>query len=127
MNKDIINEKRRENIPRRLNNTIGGVIRKYLKDNGFYKKSRTYQILGCSPIELKSYLESKFENWMTWENYGKYNGEINFGWEIDHIIPISSARTEDDIILLNHHTNLQPLCSYINRYIKSDNVNFYDN
>ena len=127
LNKDIINEKRRENIPRRLNNTIGGVIRKYLKDNGFYKKSRTYQILGCSPIELKSYLESKFENWMTWENYGKYNGEINFGWEIDHIIPISSARTEDDIILLNHHTNLQPLCSYINRYIKSDNVNFYDN
>ena len=127
LNKDIINEKRRDDIPKRLNNTIGGVIRRYLKNNGFNKNSRTYQILGCSPIELKTYLESKFEKWMTWENYGKYNGEINFGWEIDHIIPISTARTEEDIMILNHYTNLQPLCSYTNRYIKSDNLNFYEN
>ncbi len=28
--------------------------------------------LGCSFEELKTYLESKFEDWMTWENYGTH-------------------------------------------------------
>ena len=59
---------------------------------------------------------------MTWENWGKYNGELNYGWDIDHIIPLSSAKTEDDIIRLNHYTNLQPLCSYTNRHIKRDKI-----
>ena len=122
LNKDIINEKRRSDIPKRLNNTIGGHIRKYLKNNGFNKKTRTYQILGCSPIELQMYIESKFEDWMNWGNYGKYNGELNYGWDMDHIIPISTAKCEDDIIQLNHYTNLQPLCSYTNRYIKCDKI-----
>jgi hypothetical protein len=43
-------------------------------------------------------------------------------WDIDHIIPISSAESEDDVIRLNHYTNLQPLCSYTNRYIKRDSI-----
>jgi len=47
-----------------------------------------------------------------------YNGSPNFGWDIDHITPVSSAKTEEDIIKLNHFTNLKPLCSYINRDIK---------
>lgn len=60
---------------------------------------------------------------MSWENYGKYNGELNYGWDIDHIIPLSSANDESELIKLNHYSNLQPLCSYINRYIKSDKIN----
>jgi HNH endonuclease len=59
---------------------------------------------------------------MNWENWGKYDGKINTSWDIDHIIPISSAVTEEDILKLNHYTNLQPLCSYVNRYIKKDNL-----
>ena len=59
---------------------------------------------------------------MNWKNWGKYDGNEKSGWDIDHIIPISSAKTEDDILKLNHYTNLQPLCSYINRYIKRDSV-----
>jgi hypothetical protein len=55
---------------------------------------------------------------MSWENYGLYNGELNYGWDIDHIIPLSSTISEDEIIKLNHYTNLQPLDSYINRYVK---------
>lgn len=124
LNKNLINKKRREDIPKRLNNTIGNMIRKYLRNNGFSKNSRTYQVVGCSPSELKAYIESKFESWMTWENYGKYNGELNFGWELDHIIPISSAESEEDIFRLNHYTNLQPLCGYVNRYIKSDRIDY---
>lgn len=46
--------------------------------------------------ELKFNLESKFESWMNWNNYGSYNKKIwNYNdqttwiWNIDHIIPQS--------------------------------------
>jgi len=38
---------------------------------------------------------------MSWENYGD--------WHIDHIIPISSAKNNDEVYKLNHYTNFQPL------------------
>jgi hypothetical protein len=38
---------------------------------------------------------------MSWDNHGK--------WHIDHIIPLASAETEEDIYRLSHYTNLQPL------------------
>jgi hypothetical protein len=93
-----------------------------IKLNGYTKKSKTYQILGCTFEEFKQHLENKFEPWMNWDNYGKYNGEFNFGWDIDHVIPQSSAKTEDELLQLNHYTNLKPLCSYINRHIKRNNI-----
>lgn len=89
---------------------------------GYSKNTKTFEILGCSFEEFKFHLESKFESWMSWNNYGIYNGELGYGWDIDHIIPISSAKTEEEVINLNHYTNLQPLCSYINRVVKRDNV-----
>jgi hypothetical protein len=61
---------------------------------------------------------------MSWENRGLYNGEFNYGWDIDHIIPILSAKTEEEIYKLNHFSNLQPLCSKINRDVKRDNLDF---
>ena len=66
-------------------------------------------------------MKLKFQNWMNWSNYGNQNGiakEINYSWEIDHIIPIFSAKTAEEIYKLNHYTNLRPLCTYTNRYIK---------
>ena len=84
------------------------------------KSNRSKEILGCSFEEFKIYLESKFENWMSWENKGLYNGEFNYGWDIDHIVPISSAVCVEDLIKLNHYSNLQPLCSKVNRCIKKD-------
>jgi hypothetical protein len=59
---------------------------------------------------------------MTWDNHGLYNGTEGFGWDIDHIIPLSSAINETDIIKLNHYFNLQPLCSKINRDVKRNNL-----
>mgnify|MGYP000907082163 FL=1 len=81
---------------------------------------------GCTFEEFKLYMESKFEPWMNWDNHGLYNGELNYGWDIDHIIPISSATSQQEILKLNHYTNLQPLCSYTNRYIKKDKL-IYEN
>ena len=78
--------------------------------------------MGCTYEIFKLYLESKFEPWMNWGNYGLYNGEKNFGWDIDHIIPMSTANTEGEIIKLNHYTNLQPMCSKTNRDIKRNKI-----
>ncbi len=104
----------------KLTCSIRGAIRQSFKRSSYTKNSKTYQILGCSFEEVKQYLENKFEDWMSWDNRGLYNGTPNYGWDIDHIIPLASATTEDELIKLNHYSNLQPLCSYINRDIKKD-------
>jgi len=106
----------------KLKKNIRSLIRNSFYYRNFNKKSKTVEILGCSYEEFKIYLESKFESWMSWENRGWYNGEHNYGWDIDHIIPLDTAITEEDVIRLNHYTNLQPLCSYINRVIKKNNI-----
>lgn len=105
----------------KLKYNIRGLINISIKDKGYRKKSKTNIILGCGYDDFKLYMESKFESWMTWENHGLYNGELNYGWDIDHIIPTSKASTEEELIRLNHYTNLQPLCSRINRDIKRNN------
>ena len=76
-------------------------IKSAFKKNGYTKKSKTYDILGISYNEFKLYIESKFTEGMKWENHGQ--------WHLDHIIPVSSAKTEEEIIKLNHYTNFQPL------------------
>ena len=121
-NKDSINEYLRNKYINdtvyRTKKLITSLITSSTKSKGYNKNSRTHQILGCSYKDLRDWLESKFEPWMTWDNQGLYNGELNYGWDIDHIIPISSAKTEEEIYKQNHYSNLQPLCSYTNRYIK---------
>lgn len=114
--------KRTTDILFKLKHGTRCMINKSLKNKGHRKKSRTYEILGCSFEEFKQYLESLFEPWMNWENRGLYNGTLNYGWDIDHKIPLSSAKTEEDVIKLNHYTNLRPLCSYTNRHIKRNNL-----
>jgi len=101
---------------------IRRLINHAIKTYGITKQGKTVDILGCTFLELKQHLENQFELWMCWDNYGLYNGELNHGWDIDHITPLSSATSEEELIKLNHHTNLQPLCSKRNRDIKKDNI-----
>lgn len=75
------------------------------------KNYKTEKILGCSFADFKIYLENKFEPWMNWDNYGKYIPNGPKTWSIDHIIAISLAETQEEIITLNHYSNLRPLCS----------------
>ena len=83
---------------------------KAFKSIGQKKNVKSLKLLGLKTFkELAIYFESKFYNHpktgekMTFDNHGTY------GWHIDHIIPIDSAKTEEDIIKLCHYTNLQPL------------------
>jgi len=109
----------------KISKSIGYSIKKYVNENKKYsKKSSSVDILGCTFKEFKIYIESKFKPWMTWKNYGKYNGEFDYGWDFDHIIPLSSVKTKEDIYKLNHYSNFQPLCSKVNRDIKRNYLDF---
>jgi hypothetical protein len=60
--------------------------------------------------EFRNYIESQFTEGMNWDNYGQ--GKNNETWHIDHIIPISLAKTEEEVYKLNHYANLRPMwCS----------------
>ena len=111
----------------RLKKNVRNLIRLKIVSNGYTKKSKCTEILGCSFDEFKLHIESQFEPWMSWDNYGNPKDgifESNKTWDVDHIIPISSAVTEEDVLNLNKFNNLQPLCSYANRYIKRDSTPF---
>jgi hypothetical protein len=101
----------------KLKYVVGRIIRNSLKCKGLSKSKRTKDILGCDIGFFKNYLEDKFTIEMSWENYGII-------WDIDHIIPLSTAKTEEEVIKLNHYTNLQPLDSHINRNVKRDKIDF---
>jgi len=103
-------------------------LRNMIKDSLYkvkaYKGSKTETILGCSYSEFKEHIESQFEDWMSWGNKGNPKDGIfapNKTWDIDHIIPLDSGKTKEDILKLNHYTNLRPFCSYVNRFIKRAN------
>jgi hypothetical protein len=81
--------------------SIRSRTREVLKNKNIKKNHRTLDFIGCSPAELAAHLESLFQPGMTWENHGL--------WHVDHRIPISSGKTELEIMQLNHYTNLQPL------------------
>jgi hypothetical protein len=95
-------------------------IRALITNSFKYKKpTSTENILGCTLEEFKLYIEDKFEPWMNWDNHGGRNIiESNMSWDLDHITPVSSAVDECEVKLLNHYTNFQPLCSYVNRFVK---------
>ena len=66
----------------------------------------TIKHLDCTFSQYSEYLESKFNENMSWENYGEY-------WEIDHIIPLSKGGSF-------HYTNTQPLSVEKNRKKKNN-------
>lgn len=123
-NNNYRNNRRKIDLTYKLYENMRKMITRSIKSKKFHKNSNTKTILGCDADYFRNYLESKFESWMTWDNYGKYNGEFNYGWDIDHIIPLSSTSSIEELNLLNNHTNLQPLCSKVNRDIKKDKMCF---
>ena len=67
------------------------------------KHGTTIKLLGCNINELRFYLEGKFIDGMSWDNYGE--------WHIDHIRPCASFDLTDPEQQKKcfHYTNLQPL------------------
>lgn len=83
------------------------------------KRGSAVRDLGCSVEDLKKWLESKFEEGMSWANYGRG------GWEIDHVKPLASFDLEDldQFKAAVNFKNLQPLWATENR-AKQDKLNW---
>lgn len=84
-----------------LKDRVRNLTTQAFRVNGYSKKSRTHELLGCDWGFLKKYIEQRFKDGMTWENRKE--------WHIDHIIPLSSSNSEKELNKLFHYTNLQPL------------------
>ncbi len=71
------------------------------KTKNFKKQTKTETLLGCTIAQLHEHLVKQFMPGMSLDNHGE--------WHIDHIIPLATAQTQQDIERLCHYTNLQPL------------------
>lgn len=92
----------KDNLRRRLAKTLKGVPR----------EKKAHELLGCSWKHFKKYIESLFEEGMTWDNYGGKDG-----WELDHYIPCMcfdfTKRGQQKKCF--HYKNLRPLWGETNR------------
>lgn len=113
-NQEIVNAVNRAKIKRyratkplfALSSRLRARLYHFLNEKGFKKQTSTQNIIGCDWETLKAHIESKFTNKMTWEN--------RHLWVIDHIIPLASATSEEDVYRLSHYSNLQPLWEEVN-------------
>lgn len=90
---------------------------------GKKKSDRAMNLVGCSAEDLKSHLESTFQEGMTWDNQGD--------WHIDHILPCVAFDLEDPMEqqACFHYRNLQALWKVDNskkgsRYIEEEKMNY---
>lgn len=102
------NRRYRENINHRLAHGMRNRTRQALRNH--VKAGKTLEMLGCSIDVLKAYLEERFVEGMTWDNYGSM-------WELDHIRPCASFDLVDpeQQRVCFHYTNLQPMKGIDNR------------
>lgn len=113
-----INEKHLERLHNdpifKLKERVRFNVRDALRRKKHNKTCRTADIVGCDLDYLCNYLLK------TWEkNYGKpWDGEP---YHIDHIIPLATAKTEEEVRKLCHYTNLQ-LLSPEDNMKKSDSI-----
>jgi hypothetical protein len=81
----------------KLKMKVSHMINMALKSNNSSKNGgRSFNYLDYSVEELKEFIQSKFEPWMNWDNWGPYkkkdwddNDISTWKWQIDHIIPQS--------------------------------------
>ena len=116
--RDLINknQKARRNTDPifKLRQDIRNRLNIFLKISNISKRNKTFIMIGCTPQFLKAYLEKQFYSHpltnknMTWKNHSLK------GWHIDHIEPLSLAKTPEDVEKLMHYTNLEPMWAEYN-------------
>jgi hypothetical protein len=94
-------KRRREDPLFSLARNLRGRVRFAFRRVNLTKPSGVENLLGATLAEAKAHIESQFQPGMSWENYGK--------WHVDHVIPLASAKTAEELVSLCHHLNLQPL------------------
>lgn len=71
---------------------------------GKFRAGSAVRDLGCTIAEFRVFLEAKFRDGMTWDNWGSI-------WELDHIQPLSrfDLRDRTQFLAACHFSNHQPL------------------
>lgn len=92
----------------RIANNLRSRLNQAIRNNA--KAGSAVSDLGCTIPELKAYLESKFQDGMTWDNWSRK------GWHIDHIKPLSKFDLNNLVQFKEavHYINLQPLWAFDN-------------
>lgn len=85
-------------------------IKDSFKRSCFPRQGKNRETIGCEYDFFIQYIEAQFVKGMNWDNI-----------HIDHIKPLSTAKTPEDVVILCHYTNLQPLFIKDN-ILKSDNL-----
>lgn len=96
-----IKSKMRQNPAYVMHSRISRLHRHALNQVCAIKTSPTFESLGYTVDEFVRHIERQFISGMSWENMSE--------WQIDHIIPISTAKTESDVVSLNQLSNLRPM------------------
>lgn len=96
--------RKRANPHYRIKTNIASRIAAALVRQSGMKAGRTVELIGCSMPDLRLYLESRFGDNMTWQNYGTY-------WHIDHIIPCAlfDLTKPSHQRRCFHFSNMQPM------------------
>lgn len=115
--RDYERTRRKEDAGFRCEKLLKNRIVEVLKRQRAVKSSRVKELIGCDRNCLVAWIESKFQDGMTWQNHG-YNG-----WHIDHIRPCASFDLSDveQQKQCFHYTNLQPLWAKDNQ-IKGNKI-----
>jgi hypothetical protein len=102
-NKTAIYQRKRSDPLSRIVHAVRALTVSAYKRREFKKNTKTFTLLQCSPEQFIAHIESQFTEGMTPENFGAG------GWDIDHVIPVAAALTEEHVSILSHYLNLQPL------------------
>jgi len=81
---------------------------------GAIKSSPTFQQLGYTAEEFVAHIERQFTKGMGWHNMSQ--------WQIDHIVPVSEAKDESDVVALNQLPNLRPMWAKANNAKKARRI-----
>lgn len=117
---------KRKNLRRKIDTVykfscnIRSLISKSLKCKGYSKKSHTYEILGIGYKECLDYLFTNAK--LRYSDFKEEDFLKENCYQIHHIVFLQTANTEEDIIKLNHYTNLELLTLEDHKKIHSSDL-----
>lgn len=76
------------------------------------------KLIGCTHKQFRLWIESQWEDWMTWDNLGPPRDGY---WQIDHVVPCSwfDHSNLDHLNLCWNYQNMRPLCAVKNMIAKN--------
>jgi hypothetical protein len=121
----------REYYKNKIKNDVGYKIRNNIRKRHkrvLFGIKNTTKYLGCDKNFFRDYIESLWEPWMNWNNYGNKEGF----WSLEHIIPLNFLDIDDTKVIENeknkkilHYTNIKPLL-HLDNVKKGDKINEKD-